>query len=51
MKEVLQRVEGGGLNENRARGIIYLNAWSPVWGTVWEGQRLSTLLEEVCLWG
>jgi hypothetical protein len=26
-----------GLNENDLHRLIYLNAWSPVGGTVWEG--------------
>ena len=29
--------ECGGLNENGLHGLIYLNAWFTVYGTVWEG--------------
>jgi hypothetical protein len=29
---------------------LYVVAWSPVGGTVWEGLECVTLLEEVCHW-
>ena len=38
----------GGLNENGPCRFIYLNAWFPVDGTVWEGLGGVALLEEVC---
>jgi hypothetical protein len=31
--------------------LIYLNAWSPVGGTVWEGLGDVALFEEICDWG
>lgn len=42
-------VKNGGLNENAASRLMYLNAWSKVAGTVWEGLRNMALLE-VCHW-
>ena len=44
-------VECGGLNENGLHRLIYLNAWSAVGRTVWEGLEGVVLLEEVCAWG
>ena len=43
----------GGLNVNDPHGLICLNAWSSVGGTVWEGLKDVALLEEVyhCLLG
>ena len=35
----------GGLNENGPCGLISLNAWSPVNGTVWEGLGGTALLK------
>lgn len=39
----------GGLYENGSRRHIYLHAWLPVDGTIWEGLRDVALLEEVSL--
>ena len=36
-----------GLNENGSCRLIYLNAWSPVVGIVWEGFRRRGLFGEV----
>lgn len=36
-----------GLKENGLHRLIYLNAWFPVGGTVWEGLEGVPLLEEV----
>ena len=36
---------GDGLNENGPYKLIYLNAWSPVSGTIWEGLESMVLLE------
>lgn len=32
-------VECGGLNENGLHRLIYLNTWSPSYGTIWERLR------------
>lgn len=50
--------ESSGLNENAPAPnpspfpspslLLYLNAWFPVGGTVWEGLGGPALLEEVC---
>lgn len=39
----------GGLNENGPLRLTYLNVWSPVGGTVWEGSGRVVFLE-VCHW-
>lgn len=39
---------GGGLNENDLDRLIYLNAWSPISGTPWEGLGGMAWLEEAC---
>lgn len=39
-----------GLNENSFHKVIYLNTWSTVGGSVWEGLGGVTMLEKVC-WG
>lgn len=36
----------GGLNENDPHGLICLNAWSPLSGTVWGGLTSVALLEQ-----
>lgn len=44
----------GGFNKNAPYSLIYLNIWSPLSDTIWEGfgeLRVVALLEEVCLWG
>jgi hypothetical protein len=38
----------GGLKKNDLHGLIYLNTWSLVSGTVLEGLGGVALLEEVC---
>lgn len=42
---------GGSLNENDPHGLMYLIAWLPVGGAVWEGLGEVALLAEVCHWG
>lgn len=37
-----------GLNKNGPQRLMYLNTWSPVSGSVWEGLGGGSLLEEVC---
>lgn len=39
----------GSLNKNGPRRLIYLNTWSSVGETVWEGLGGMVLLEGVCL--
>lgn len=39
------------LGENGHHRLIYLKAWFPVDGTLWEGSGGGTLLEEACHWG
>ena len=39
-----------GLNENDPHRLIYLNAWSPVGGTIWKGLGGVALLEKMCQW-
>jgi hypothetical protein len=38
----------GGLNENAPQRLIYLNTWSLVGVTIWEGLGDMALLIEVC---
>lgn len=38
------------LNENGSQKFPYLNAWSPIDGTAWEGWGSVALLEEVWHW-
>ena len=38
-----------GLNGNGPHKLIYMNAWSPVGGTIWVGLGGVALLEEVCV--
>jgi hypothetical protein len=40
-----------GLDENGPHRPMYLNAWLPVSGTVWEGLGGMALLEEVYHFG
>lgn len=40
-----------GLSEKGTHRLIYLNTWSPVGRSVWEGLGHIALLEEVCDWG
>jgi hypothetical protein len=40
-----------GLNENGPYMLSYLNSWSSVGWTIWEGLGGMALLEEVCHWG
>lgn len=37
--------EWGSLKENGSHGLLCLNDWSPVSGTIWEGLGGMTLLE------
>lgn len=39
------------LNKNDPHRLLYLNAWFPVSGTVWEGIGDVESLEEMCCWG
>ena len=39
------------LDENGPHKFLFVNAWSPVGGTVWEGLGGVALLKEVCHWG
>lgn len=43
-----QKGHYGGLNENCPHVLIYLNAWSPVGGSIWERLGGVASLEEVC---
>jgi hypothetical protein len=40
----------GGLNGNGPYRLIYLNTWSLIGETVWEGKGGVALLGEVCHW-
>lgn len=35
----------GGLNENDSHRLKYLNTWSPVYKTLWEGVRSLAFLK------
>lgn len=38
----------GGLNETSPHRLTYVNAWSAIVGTAWEGLIGVALLKEVC---
>ena len=42
--------ECGGLSENGPHRLMYLNTWSSIGGTVWEGLVGVALLEEMYYW-
>ena len=48
----MREIKTCGLDEKSSHRLIYLNTWSPVGGTVWEGLGNVALLEEVWpCWG
>lgn len=45
---LISKIACGGVNENGSHMFIYLNSWSFVGGSTWEGLGGMVFLEEVC---
>ena len=49
-REFYKYIMYGGVNENDPHNLMYLSAWVPISGTVWEGLGGVALWEELCHW-